>query len=184
MNAIVSANSNSSLKDLAQYNETYYAIAYSVLTNKRVDVPSAFEIQYNEELDHIHKASDANSSFLNCISVEFPYSLFKPRGHYTRNEELERYFKAMMWLQTAPFCLDNNKHLQRAIISASVLAKNANSMNTYKSLMEPITFIIGEPDNVSFLNLTKIFNDGNYNLEELLLNSETLENSLIPQGNC
>ena len=25
------------------------------------------------------------------------YSQYKPRGHYTRSETLEKYFKAMMW---------------------------------------------------------------------------------------
>lgn len=168
MNAIASANPDSPLKELAQYNETYYAIAYTVLTDKKVSVPTAYESKYKEELENINTAADATSEFLNYDPVEFPYSLYKPRGHYTRNEELKRYFKAMMWLQTAPFCLDNDKHLQRAILSASVLASNEKSMKNYKALMEPITFIIGEPDNVSFLDLTKVYKSVGQDVNVLL----------------
>ncbi|RLN55533.1 hypothetical protein BBJ28_00002767 [Nothophytophthora sp. Chile5] len=31
------------------------------------------------------------------------FSQFKPRGHYTKSEELKRYFRAMMWLGTVDF---------------------------------------------------------------------------------
>ena len=44
-----------------------------------------------------------------AISAIFPfmldYSLFRPRGHYTRNDTLGRYFRAMMWYGLAPFPL-------------------------------------------------------------------------------
>lgn len=30
------------------------------------------------------------------------YTQFKPRGHYTKNERLKSYFRAMMWLREAP----------------------------------------------------------------------------------
>jgi hypothetical protein len=44
-------------------------------------------------------------------SAVFPfmldYSLFQPRGHYTRNDTLKRYFRAMTWYGTAPFPLED-----------------------------------------------------------------------------
>ena len=51
---------------------------------------------------------DAQSALLET-EVFFNYSLFKPRGNYTRNEVLKHYFRAMMWLQTAPFHADNDR---------------------------------------------------------------------------
>ena len=36
------------------------------------------------------------------------YSLFQPRGHYTRNDTLRRYFLAMMWYGTVPFPLEDS----------------------------------------------------------------------------
>jgi len=178
MNAIARANPNDHIKDLAAYNATYYAIGFSALTDSKVAVPRGYDKLYEEELDHIKNAKDATSNFLDYSAAEFPYSLYKPRGHYTRNEKLKRYFKAMMWLQTAPFCLDNDKHLKRAILSASVLANGYNdskTMTMYNAIMEPINFIIGKPDNVSFLNLSKLIKEGNYVLDDLLTNEITLE---------
>jgi hypothetical protein len=175
MHLIAEENSDAQLKNLAEFNETYYAIAYTLLTNKEVAVPTEYKKFYQEELQHVREAKDENSTFLDFKEVFFPYSLFKPRGHYTRTESLKRYFRAMMWLQTAPFCLDNDLQFKRAILSADVLSKNPISAKNYKALLEPITFIIGEPDNVSFLDLSKNIKEGNYSINNLFSNTNTFE---------
>jgi len=162
------------IKDAGFYNAAYYAIAYTSLTGKSLEVKAGYSEMYSEELAHIEAASDDFSQFLDYTMVEFPYSLYKPRGHYTRTESLKRYFKSMMWLQTAPFCLDNDKHLQRAALSANFMVEEGLNKK-YKALMEPITFIIGEPDNVSFLNLADIIYKENYDVNTLITNQENLE---------
>ena len=83
-----------------------------------------------------------------------------------------------MWLQTAPFCLDNDLHLKRAVLSASILSNSPNykmaTLEKYIQIMEPINFIIGEPDNVSFLDLTEILKKGKFSLNDLLTSSSSL----------
>lgn len=174
MNNIARTSSDESIKDLAMYNSTYYAIAFTALTGKKITVAPKYIANYNEELAHIEAAKNVKSDYLDYKDVVFPYSLFKPRGHYTRTPELKRYFKSMMWLQTAPFCLDNEVHLKRAALNASVLSNNKETLSEYKQLMEPISFIIGQPDNVSFLNLADIIRKGNYKLGDLLTNASSL----------
>jgi hypothetical protein len=39
------------------------------------------------------------------FGYDVDYSLFTPRGHYTRSEDLERYFKGMAWYGAVPFPL-------------------------------------------------------------------------------
>ncbi|GAA4107337.1 DUF3160 domain-containing protein [Aquimarina addita] len=170
------ANSDESLKALAKFNQTYYAIAYSVLTDKTLPVPEGYGTFFKEEIGHIEEAEDSVSDFLEYTDVQFPYSLFKPRGHYTRTKELQRYFKAMMWLQTAPFCLKNDTQLKRAILSASMIQNNEETLKKYNAIMEPINFIIGEPDNVSFLDLVSMLEESDYLLQNLLTKEESLEN--------
>ena len=51
--------------------------------------------------------------FEDYVEIQFPFSLFRPRGHYTRSEKLQRYFRGMMWLQTAPFGMDNKEEVQQ-----------------------------------------------------------------------
>ncbi len=120
---------------------------------------------YKEEIAKALAARDNVSDFLEYNPVLFPYSLFKPRGHYTRNEELKRYFRAMMWLQSAPFCLDNDKQFKRAILSASVMVNGTHAGNdilaNYRAILEPVSFIIGLPDNVSFLQLAELIKKEN-----------------------
>ncbi|WP_103071259.1 DUF3160 domain-containing protein [Aquimarina sediminis] len=179
MKSIEAAAQEASIKELATYNFTYYAIAYTILTDKTVEVPGVFKNQYQEELENINTAQDDFSAFLDYKDVRFPYSLFKPRGHYTRTDSLKRYFKSMMWLQTAPFCLDNDTHLKRAALSAATLVNSPNygeeTLKKYNAIMEPINFIIGLPDNVSFLNLVEIIKKDKVELDDLLTNKESLE---------
>ncbi|WP_299439676.1 DUF3160 domain-containing protein [uncultured Aquimarina sp.] len=175
MNDISTTGTEMSALEIAKFNETYYAIAYSILTSEKVTVPAGYEKYYEDELSAIENAEDVNSEFLEYRQVAFPYSLFKPRGHYTRTESLKRYFKAMMWLQTAPFCLDNDAQLKRAILSAAVLKKDEETLKKYNAIMEPINFIIGQPDNVSFLDLVKILESQDFLLENLLSKEDSLE---------
>ena len=116
-----------SLKDMAEHAATFYAIPYYLLTNKTLTVPSKYETEYQEEIEHINKQEDNFSDFLSYKDAYFPYSLFKPRGHYTREPQLQAYFKAMMWLQTACFCREQQEQLKRSIFQAAVLC-------TYKSI--------------------------------------------------
>ena len=176
---IATTNPDPSIKEIAGFNATFYSIANSLLVGEKLPIPSEFEAMYQAEMNNVNGASDAISPMMDPYGPEFPYSLFKPRGHYTRTEELKSYFKAMMWLQTAPYCLQDEMQLKRAVLSASVLANSPNhggeTLDKYRSLMDPITFIIGEPDNVSFLNLADLMKESNYDLNSLLTDQATLE---------
>ncbi len=46
------------------------------------------------------------------------YSQYVPRGHYTRSEELKRYFKAMMWYGRMAFLLKGQDLDPQALVSA------------------------------------------------------------------
>lgn len=174
MDKIANTTSDESIKELAKYNATYYAIAYTALTNEKTTVPAGYEAQYQTEINSILAAKDNFSEFLDYKTVLFAYSLFKPRGHYTRSENLQNYFRAMMWLQKAPFCVDNDLQLKKAILSASAIANQESILENYKAIMEPVSFIIGLPDNVSFLQLAEIYKNGDYNLDKLLGSSRNL----------
>jgi hypothetical protein len=43
--------------------------------------------------------------------MEIDYSRYKPRGFYTRSEELMRYFRAVSWLQSIPFRVSKDEEL-------------------------------------------------------------------------
>jgi len=173
MNDIAQNGNSSKIQELAAFNSTYYAIAYSVLMDTSIVVPPAYSLMYKDELKHIQDAGDDFSEFLSYTDVYFPYSIFKPRGHYTRNENLKNYFKAMMWLQTAPFCLDDDTQLRCATQSASVL-NNTGLFEKYKAILEPLNFIIGQPDNVSFLDVSEVLREMSLDADLILTDTVTL----------
>jgi len=150
------------LKEIAAYNAVFYAIPYYILTGKKVEVPSEYKKLFDDELHNINKMEDDSSEFLD-FEYGFPYSQFKPRGNYTRNENLSNYFKAMQWLQLAPYCREKEKQLKDAVFVASILntAKTSDGeslLKLYRSVYEPIAFLVGEPDNLSVLDIAEYLN--------------------------
>ena len=105
----------------------------------------------------------------------FPYSLFRPRGHYTRNDAFKRYFKSMMWFQYVSFCLDDDIQFGRAVLNADVIRKSADLQKRYKGIVEPITFIVGEPDNVSVMQLSQEMAKSNLTAEKIIGNASELK---------
>ena len=155
-----------SLKDMAEHAATFYAIPYYLLTNKMLTVPSKYETEYQEEIEHINKQEDNFSDFLSYKDAYFPYSLFKPRGHYTREPQLQAYFKAMMWLQTACFCREQQEQLKRSIFQAAVLCTYKSIDQTpliklYQHIYTPLTFLMGEADNLSIFDIARILEKNN-----------------------
>ena len=155
-----------SLKDMAEHAATFYAIPYYLLTNKTLTVPSKYETEYQEEIEHINKQEDNFSDFLSYKDAYFPYSLFKPRGHYTREPQLQAYFKAMMWLHTACFCREQQEQLKRSIFQAAVLCTYKSIDQTpliklYQHIYTPLTFLMGEADNLSIFDIARILEKNN-----------------------
>lgn len=155
-----------SLKDMAEHAATFYAIPYYLLTNKTLTIPSKYETEYQEEIEHINKQEDNFSDFLSYKDAYFPYSLFKPRGHYTREPQLQAYFKAMMWMQTACFCREQQEQLKRSIFQAAVLCTYKSIDQTplielYQHIYTPLTFLMGEADNLSIFDIARILKKNN-----------------------
>ena len=114
------------------------------------------------EYERVMKSENANSEFLGYTDVLFEYSLFRPRGHYTRNDNLKRYFRTMMWLQTVPFRTDVPFDMLKANLLAVEVCDdldNPRLYTLYKKLTEPMNFLMGQPDDVSIEQVNKIISD-------------------------
>ena len=142
------------VKAEAGYAATYFAIAHWLLTGKELSVPVALQPAYRAELRCLKSCVDNPSAFLDCTDVLFPYSLFKPRGHYTHNETSRRYFRCMMWLQTASFCRETPEALWRTAVMAAALNRiPAGTRQKCLKLDQALTFLMGGPDNAAILEM-------------------------------
>ena len=114
------------------------------------------------EYERVMKSVNATSEFLGYTEIPFEYSLFRPRGHYTRNDTLKRYFRTMMWLQTVPFRTDIPFDMLKANILAVEICDdhdNPRLHTLYKKLTEPMNYLMGLPDDVSIEQVYQIIAD-------------------------
>lgn len=154
MRRVAQNTQNNVLRQAAERNAAYFAIALAVLENQPLlAVDAEFKEQAEQEVKNINAAEDKPSLFHNYAERFFPYSLYRPRGHYTRSETLKRYFRGMMWLQNAPFQVELNDRIVPAALIGYTLANNPKYLALYERVNQPITYLFGSPDNITILQL-------------------------------
>ena len=97
------------------------------------------------------------------------YSQYIPRGHYTRNEKLENYFKAMMWYGRIDFKLRpaseepaityGKKMTLQAILMADALLKDEKSFKLWKMIYEPTVYFVGKTDDIYVDDYVKLIKE-------------------------
>ncbi len=145
------------MKDMAEYNAAFFAVPYCLLTGKSLKLPATYQTQVEEELAYIDQQEDHRPVLLN-LDTYFSYSAFKPYGHYTQTSELRRYFKALKWLQLAPYCREDKTQLRQVIFAATILhsAKTKSGeavIDMYRRLYESMAWFSGQPAYASILDV-------------------------------
>lgn len=106
------------------------------------------------------------------------YSQYIPRGHYTRNEKLENYFKAMMWYGRIDFKLIpaseepaityGKKMTLQAILMADALLRDENAFKLWKMIYEPTVYFVGKTDDLYVDDYIKL-------IEEIFPSNESVD---------
>jgi len=93
------------------------------------------------------------------LGVKVDYSLFTPRGHYTRTPALTRFFVAMSVLGQLPFCIPGTSEcagaepFQIGILAARTLVAHPELVALWQSIYEPTAFLVGRSDDYTPLEL-------------------------------
>jgi len=149
--------SKGNMRTAAQRSATYFAIAHSLLSGKKLmPLPAKWAKLAQQEIKHVKAAQSEYSTFLGYTDFKFIYDIYRPRGHYTRSNALKRYFMGMMWLQNAPFGSDKPEQLRAALLIANTIGSSNAYTKTYKTIDDPITYLMGNSDNLSMLNIYDI----------------------------
>jgi hypothetical protein len=85
------------------------------------------------------------------VPRRFDFSQFKPRGHYTDSVELERYFRAMMWMGRIDFRLietmpDGSRVFWRRQLEAALAMRDlmdAAALEDWSGIDRTITAFVG-----------------------------------------
>lgn len=106
------------------------------------------------------------------------YSQYIPRGHYTRNEKLKNYFKAMMWYGRIDFKLRpaseepaityGKKMTLQAILMADVFLRDEKSFKLWKMIYEPTVYFVGKTDDLYVDDYIKL-------IEEIFPSNESVD---------
>jgi Protein of unknown function (DUF3160). len=142
------------IKSIQLKNIGFFTVAQLCLGNEvPKKVPQeAMDIAL-EELNKINEHIGYQKSSL--FPYDLDYSQFTPRGHYTRTEDFERYFKAMMWYGQAPFPLYYTENEERnieqtvqALLITYSLYNDEESFNLWQDIYEPTNFFVGNSDDL------------------------------------
>lgn len=141
------------LKQAAARNLAYLAVGRRLL-DPSAAIPEAVSDLVEAELALIDAhAGRARSPLLGST---IHYSQFNPRGHYTRTEELARYFRAMMWFGLVGLNLESNSpeidrpQTLHALLITRLLAGNQQARSDWQRLYEPIEFFVGGADDLGY----------------------------------
>jgi hypothetical protein len=95
------------LKEAARRNIAYLSVAQKLM-DPTTSIPELVDDIVLGELAKIeaHQGFAASNIFI----YEEDYSQYVPRGHYTRSEQLKRYFKTMMWYGRMAFLLKGSEN--------------------------------------------------------------------------
>jgi hypothetical protein len=147
-----------SLEEAARRNVAYFAVALKLL-DPGADVPAEVQQQVETELGRI----DAHEGFLPSTILpdyEEDYSQYVPRGHYTRNETRQRYFKAMMWYGRINFRLKEPDETRSALLIAQALSRmevdREPASRLWERIYEPTVFFVGATDDLNIYDFQKL----------------------------
>ena len=95
------------LKEAARRNIAYLSVAQKIM-DPNTSIPELVDDIVLGELARIeaHQGFAASNIFI----YEEDYSQYVPRGHYTRSEQLKRYFKTMMWYGRMAFLIKGSEN--------------------------------------------------------------------------
>jgi hypothetical protein len=161
------ANTTGSVKEAARRNVAFFGVA-SVLLEPETPVPADVADLITAELTLI----DAHAGLTNSPIFEFKedYSQYVPRGHYTRNETFERYFRAMMWYGRIGFRLRpgetpemiemGRRETRQAILISAALSTaevgGESALDVWERIYEPTAFFVGKADDLTVYDYMEV----------------------------
>ncbi|PKM52280.1 MAG: hypothetical protein CVV02_02640 [Firmicutes bacterium HGW-Firmicutes-7] len=158
---------NQALTELSEENVVYFLVA-SMLMNGNSYVALELDEEIIElakkEYELIQQAAGYARSPL--LDKDLDYSQFTVRGHYTKSDEYERFFKTMMWYGFAPMPLLVNEgkgldveNAQKSILMTYSVFINGEQDDTAKlwnAIYAPTRYYVGMSDDLNVFDLQAV----------------------------
>lgn len=176
LNSAQSANTVKGLDKLYQEVSTYLTVASALLEGRAPSGPA-------EDLYFLAAGAGQIQDidiFGNPRTIDF--TLFKPRGHYTLDAELEQYFRSMNWLAQIDFRFvefdpaTSRPVLRENQIAAAVILReavdNSGQRQTWQEMDTLLKVLVGSSDNVALPDFDRFLADVNLNTAAEVLSAD------------
>ena len=155
------AATDPTVKEDARLNMAYFAVANTLL-DPTAAVPAEVKSEVQAEVALIQAAAGPSQSVL--LGYTEDYSQYKPRGHYTRSERLQRYFRTMMWYGHPGFYInprvpDVSETLAASLTRRAILisaALTGTAKEAWRAIYEPTSFMVGRADDLTVDDMQQV----------------------------
>jgi hypothetical protein len=144
--------SNPSFQSSIEWARMYNALALYAIGDSLVTSPDKFKSVFLEETKNIDNQS-GNPIFIDNELVD--YRELVPRGHYTKSDNLKKYFRGFKWISLNGINLDNDEQLKGLILFAYTIKNNEEINRQYSQYISVIEKLAGKEDNLSLSDVVK-----------------------------
>lgn len=136
-------------KEAWKVNAVYFGVTVALLGKDLPALPPEVKELVEAELGLARAAKGISKS--PAFGTETDYSQFIPRGHYTLNKDLTRYFLAMMWLGRTGFSLKPYDPVQAraALAQAYALGKDSELLALWNEMEKVMALFSGQSDDLN-----------------------------------
>lgn len=163
--ALLEEIEDNKLKDLQKKNVAYFLVAKMLVSgdgNLNVTIDNDILDLAQGEYELIKNASGIGASVL-FEDEDLDYSQFTVRGHYTRSERLQSFFKAMMWygftpinlmnLQTEELYYEDTLKALLVTYTAFMDYEGTNDVKSWNNIYAPTGLYVGQSDDINILDI-------------------------------
>lgn len=175
---------------LQKQNVIYFLVARMLFTETE-DITTAVEPQILDIAKQEYELCQAAQGYTKSplFEKDYDYSNFIVRGHYTRSEELSRYFKTMMWFGTAPYALeDKDKQplmdnvYRSLLISYTTFSESDSNCDAklWSDIYQPTKQYVGDSDDINVFDMNGLRQSVYGNSDDPdIFNDDSYQNKLI-----
>lgn len=172
----IAADETGMLADACRDVNIFYTVARKLLAMTRSSLPYQDDEQVKAIIEYVNQLTFKQVDILG-EKRNIDFSQFKPRGHYTRSMELQRYFRSMIWLGRIDYRVENPRQLLGAcLICKSLEAGGVRSV--WDDFDQMIELMVGEPDAMNVRTMTMLMEDAGVQSPQDLLDSQMQSNVL------
>lgn len=140
---------------LAGELDMYLSVALRLLgATEDPILPTTSKKELRKIISRIYQHKPAPLQLFGVTHQRFDFSQFKVRGHYTKTDRLERYFRTIKWLGRARVVLQeaenrklkiNHKGFEQAA-ALSYLIRESGELKSYQTIVQVLDLLVGPAD--------------------------------------